>query len=240
MARMISLPPDAWAREGSPRPDADCLPRRRRRAPAILAEFHPAGQRALLRSGWTEHDVRDFLPQIAVPTLSGSTATATSARPPRSRRPCTRRSPARGSSSCPGSATWATSSQTGSTPRSAASCERREDRVDVSVRPGRWGWARDAASRSRCGSPTLQSRPTWSALNAARSVPPPAGRGTDREVGVIAAVLAARLGEGGRPAPRRVAFDRGASPAELPRQRRAATTAQLVWILPPTCRSPTA
>jgi len=70
MARMIELPPDAWAREWLPTlltptapPDVvDELS-------AILSEFHPSAQRAMLRSGWTEHDVRDVLPRIRVPTL---------------------------------------------------------------------------------------------------------------------------------------------------------------------------
>jgi pimeloyl-ACP methyl ester carboxylesterase len=36
---------------------------------AILSVFHPAGQLALLRAGFAEHDVRDVLPSIDVPTL---------------------------------------------------------------------------------------------------------------------------------------------------------------------------
>jgi len=35
----------------------------------ILSEFHPAGQLALLNAGFAEHDVRDVLPRIEVPTL---------------------------------------------------------------------------------------------------------------------------------------------------------------------------
>jgi len=70
MARMVDLPPDAWALEwiptlltpGAPPDVVDELS-------GILREFHPTGQRALLRSGWTEHDVRDVLPRIKVPTL---------------------------------------------------------------------------------------------------------------------------------------------------------------------------
>lgn len=70
MARMIELPPGAWAREWlptllTPAASADVVDE----LSGILQEFHPAGQRALLRSGWTEHDARDVLPQIAVPTL---------------------------------------------------------------------------------------------------------------------------------------------------------------------------
>jgi pimeloyl-ACP methyl ester carboxylesterase len=36
---------------------------------AILLDFHPRGQRALLRAGFAEHDVRDVLGAIDVPTL---------------------------------------------------------------------------------------------------------------------------------------------------------------------------
>lgn len=35
----------------------------------ILEAFHPEGQRALIRAGFPEHDVRDLLPRIEVPTL---------------------------------------------------------------------------------------------------------------------------------------------------------------------------
>jgi pimeloyl-ACP methyl ester carboxylesterase len=70
MARMIELAPDAWAREWlptllTPAASPDVVDE----LSAILSEFHPAGQRALLRSGWTEHDARDVLPHIKVPTL---------------------------------------------------------------------------------------------------------------------------------------------------------------------------
>src|SRR5579859_2049641 len=36
---------------------------------AILLDFHPAGQRAILGAGFAEHDLRDVLPTIEVPTL---------------------------------------------------------------------------------------------------------------------------------------------------------------------------
>lgn len=68
--RMIELPPEEWADEWigtllteSASPDAV------EELAAILSDFHPAGQRALLRSGFAEHDVRDVLPRISVPTL---------------------------------------------------------------------------------------------------------------------------------------------------------------------------
>jgi pimeloyl-ACP methyl ester carboxylesterase len=70
MSRMIELPADAWAREwlptlltpGVPPEVVDELTK-------ILIEFHPAGQRSLLSAGWAEHDVRDVLPRMSVPTL---------------------------------------------------------------------------------------------------------------------------------------------------------------------------
>ena len=36
---------------------------------AILLEFHPDGQRAILGAGFAEHDLRDVLPTVNVPTL---------------------------------------------------------------------------------------------------------------------------------------------------------------------------
>lgn len=35
----------------------------------ILLEFHPAGQQAILGAGFAEHDLRDVLPTVDVPTL---------------------------------------------------------------------------------------------------------------------------------------------------------------------------
>ena len=70
MTRMIDLPPDAWARDWlptllTPAASADVVDE----LSGILAEFHPAGQRTMLQSRWAEHDVREVLPRIAVPTL---------------------------------------------------------------------------------------------------------------------------------------------------------------------------
>lgn len=70
MTRMIDLPPGAWAREWlptllSPAASSDVVDE----LSGLLSEFHPAGQRALLGSGWAEHDARDVLPRITVPTL---------------------------------------------------------------------------------------------------------------------------------------------------------------------------
>jgi pimeloyl-ACP methyl ester carboxylesterase len=70
MLRTIELPPDGFAREFLPTLLTESAP-----APlteevrAILSDFHPDGQRALLRAGFAEHDVRDVLPGISVPTL---------------------------------------------------------------------------------------------------------------------------------------------------------------------------
>jgi pimeloyl-ACP methyl ester carboxylesterase len=67
---MTKLEPQAWAAEWLP-----TLLSKGARAEVveelrdILAEFHPAAQRALVESGWAEHDARDVLPTIAVPTL---------------------------------------------------------------------------------------------------------------------------------------------------------------------------
>lgn len=70
MLQMIESPPDQWAREWIPTlltsaASAELVDE----VTTILADFHPAGQRALLRSGFAEHDLRNLLPQIAVPTL---------------------------------------------------------------------------------------------------------------------------------------------------------------------------
>jgi hypothetical protein len=61
---------------------------------------------------------------------------------------------------------------------------------------------------------------------------------TPSEVRVVAAILNAGSGEGGRPPSRPVALDRQAPPGERPVQGGAATTAQLVWILAPRLPEP--
>jgi pimeloyl-ACP methyl ester carboxylesterase len=68
--RQIDSPPGAWAQQWLPTlfgdlagPETVALMRE------ILEEFHPEGQRALIRAGFAEHDVRDVLPTIQVPTL---------------------------------------------------------------------------------------------------------------------------------------------------------------------------
>ena len=68
---MIELPPDAWAEQWLPTLlTAGAPPEARAELKAILAEFHPEGQRRLLvNSGFAEHDVRDVLREIAAPTL---------------------------------------------------------------------------------------------------------------------------------------------------------------------------
>jgi pimeloyl-ACP methyl ester carboxylesterase len=70
MLQLIELSPEEWADEWLKTlltPAAS--PEARAELASILAEFHPEGQRHLLTSGWPEHDVRDVLPRIAVPTL---------------------------------------------------------------------------------------------------------------------------------------------------------------------------
>jgi len=70
MLQMIELPPDQWAREWIPTlltegAPADVVDE----VTIILADFHPDGQRALLRAGFAELDLRDVLPRIGIPTL---------------------------------------------------------------------------------------------------------------------------------------------------------------------------
>jgi pimeloyl-ACP methyl ester carboxylesterase len=70
MLRRIELPPEQFAREFLPSLLADTAPAELvDEVRAILSDFHPAGQRALLRAGFAEHDVRDVLGDIDVPTL---------------------------------------------------------------------------------------------------------------------------------------------------------------------------
>jgi pimeloyl-ACP methyl ester carboxylesterase len=70
MLRRIELPPEQFASEFLPSLLTDAaLPALVEEVRAILSDFHPAGQRALLRAGFAEHDVRDVLPRIDVPTL---------------------------------------------------------------------------------------------------------------------------------------------------------------------------
>ncbi len=68
--RLTELPPDQFAREFIPTLLTESAP------PELVAEmteilcgFHPAGQQALIRAGFAEHDLRDVLPRIRVPTL---------------------------------------------------------------------------------------------------------------------------------------------------------------------------
>ena len=70
MLRRIELPPEEFAREFLPSLLADSAPAELiEEVRAILSDFHPAGQRALLRAGFAEHDLRDVLAGIDVPTL---------------------------------------------------------------------------------------------------------------------------------------------------------------------------
>ena len=70
MRQMTELDPAAWAAEWLPTLfSADARPETVDELRGILAEFHPTAQRELVESGWAEHDARDVLPKIAVPTL---------------------------------------------------------------------------------------------------------------------------------------------------------------------------
>ncbi|MEX0629141.1 MAG: alpha/beta hydrolase [Chloroflexota bacterium] len=70
MLRRIELSPEEFAGEFLPSLLTDSAPAELvDEVRAILSDFHPAGQRALLSSGFAEHDVRDVLPRIDVPTL---------------------------------------------------------------------------------------------------------------------------------------------------------------------------
>ena len=69
VSQAIELPPDQWAREWAPSmlpPSAP--PELVHEVEALLADFHPAGQRAILHA-FAHQDLRDVLPRIAVPIL---------------------------------------------------------------------------------------------------------------------------------------------------------------------------
>lgn len=70
MLKRIELPPDEWARAWMPTLLTESAPLEVvEELTSILVDFQREGQRMLLRSGWTEHDARDILPQIKIPTL---------------------------------------------------------------------------------------------------------------------------------------------------------------------------
>src|SRR5207253_125917 len=70
MLRLFDGPPDQFAREFIPTLLRDSAPAELvDEVTTILSEIHPAGQRALFRAGFAEHDLRDMLPRIEVPTL---------------------------------------------------------------------------------------------------------------------------------------------------------------------------
>lgn len=69
MLRLIDLPREQFAREFIPTLLTDAAPAELvDEGRAILSDFHPAGQRAIVRAGFAEHDVRAVLPGIDVPT----------------------------------------------------------------------------------------------------------------------------------------------------------------------------
>ena len=70
MLQRIEQLPEQFAREFMPSLLTDSAPADVvAELTAILSGFHPAGQRAILRAGFAEHDLRDMLARIAVPTL---------------------------------------------------------------------------------------------------------------------------------------------------------------------------
>ena len=70
MSELLDGPRDQFAREFIPTPVTKSAPPELiEELTTILSEIHPTGQRALFRAGFAEHDVRDVLPRITVPTL---------------------------------------------------------------------------------------------------------------------------------------------------------------------------
>jgi pimeloyl-ACP methyl ester carboxylesterase len=69
MLRLISLPPDQLAHDLIPTFFADPAPDLVEEVKSIVADYHPMGQQALMRAGFAEHDLRDVLPTVKVPTL---------------------------------------------------------------------------------------------------------------------------------------------------------------------------
>jgi len=70
MLQLLDGPGEQFAREFIPTLVTDSTPAELvAELTTILTEIHPAGQRALFRAGFAEHDLRDVLPQISVPTL---------------------------------------------------------------------------------------------------------------------------------------------------------------------------
>jgi pimeloyl-ACP methyl ester carboxylesterase len=68
--RLIEQPPEHLAGELLPTLLTDSAPAELvGELRALLTDFHPAGQRAILRAGFAEHDLRDVLPGVNVPTL---------------------------------------------------------------------------------------------------------------------------------------------------------------------------
>ncbi len=71
MLQMVELPPNQWAEQWLPTLISESASTQvREELQSVLVEFHPSAQRDLvLQSGFGEHDVRDVLPTIRVPTL---------------------------------------------------------------------------------------------------------------------------------------------------------------------------
>jgi pimeloyl-ACP methyl ester carboxylesterase len=70
MLRLISSSPDQLADSLIPTLlTASAPPELIQEVRGSLMDFHPAGQRAILGAGFAEHDLRDVLPTVEVPTL---------------------------------------------------------------------------------------------------------------------------------------------------------------------------
>lgn len=70
MLRLINSPLDQLATSLIPSLLTEAAPQELvQEVRAILLEFHPDGQRAILGAGFAEHDLRDVLPTVNVPTL---------------------------------------------------------------------------------------------------------------------------------------------------------------------------
>jgi pimeloyl-ACP methyl ester carboxylesterase len=70
MLRLISSSPDQLANSLIPTLLTEAAPSELvEEVRAILLDFHPAGQRAILGAGFAEHDLRNVLPTVEVPTL---------------------------------------------------------------------------------------------------------------------------------------------------------------------------
>lgn len=69
VSQALDLPAEQWAREWAPSMLSPSAPLELvHEVETLLADFHPAGQRAILQA-FAHQDLRDVLPRVAVPTL---------------------------------------------------------------------------------------------------------------------------------------------------------------------------